>query len=161
MDPTPLFRRMSPLVEAELACSDALLASLTSEREALATGDVARIQSEATAKAEHVERLETLERQRTELVRQAGYEPSDPSQMEACLHACDPPGTLVETWLSVLERMRRCQAENLINGGIIELSRRNAERALHVLRGEAPDPDVYQSSGNMASANGRRPLGKA
>ncbi|MEJ2687888.1 MAG: flagellar protein FlgN [Gammaproteobacteria bacterium] len=161
MDLTLLSRRISPLMEAELACSDALLASLVSEREALAAGDAARIQSEATAKAEKVERLETLERQRTDLVRQAGYEPSDPSQMEACLRACDPPGTLARTWSSVLERMRRCQAENLVNGGIIELSRRHAERALHVLRGEAPDPDVYQSSGNMASANGRRPLGKA
>lgn len=161
MDLTLFSRRMSPLIEAELACSDALLASLVSEREALAAGDAARIQSEATAKAEKVERLEALERQRTDLIREAGYEPSDPAQMEACLRTCDPPGTLVRTWSSVLERMRRCQAENLVNGGIIELSRRHAERALHVLRGEAPDPDVYQSSGNMASANGRRPLGKA
>ncbi|MGA7800110.1 MAG: flagellar protein FlgN [Gammaproteobacteria bacterium] len=161
MDQALLCRQMAPLVEAELACSDALLATLGSEREALAGGDPARIQAEAISKSEQVERLETLERQRARLMREAGFEPSEPAQMEACLRLCGPPERLMATWQSVLERMRRCQAENRVNGGIIELSRRHAQRALHVLRGEVADSDVYQPSGAMASPNGGRPLGKA
>lgn len=161
MDRTLLYRQMAPLLEAELACGETLIDRLFSEREALTIGDIARIQNEAAAKSEQVERLEDLERQRVSLVQEAGFDPTDPSHMEACLKSCDPPGHLLATWSSVLGHMDRCQKENRINGAIIELSRRYAERALHVLRGSSPDPDVYQASGSLESRKGGRALGKA
>jgi flagellar biosynthesis/type III secretory pathway chaperone len=152
--------RLRDLIRHQQTGAAALIDLLQREREALQRIDGGALESASREKTLGLEQLESLERQREDLLAAAGFS-ADPAGMERCLAWCDGDGELSSQWASLLKTLNLCQRENRVNGGAIELSRQRVEAALALLRGQAGSAPGYGADGHKASDLGNRTLGKA
>ena len=68
---------------------------------------------------------------------------------------------LVPLWDELQNLLRRCRQQNLVNGGVIEMSRRLAREVLATLRGTVPGSEVYDRCGERRPTDGSEPLATA
>lgn len=151
---------LEQILEQELACTEALLQSLETERAALVSRDLERLSDTTHDKLAQTEALEALERQRAQLLQSLGFDNSH-SGIRRCIEHRPDRDRLQTLWQQVLDNIRACRTGNLTNGGILELGRQHVEQALSVLRGENASPTLYGQKGNTAPRLGQRELGKA
>lgn len=151
---------LEAVLNQELECTESLLASLETERAALAGRDANALARSTEAKLAQIQRLESLEGQREHLLAALGFagEPADLGSWLGNL-----PGTqrrLHGLWQRILANTEACRTANLTNGGILEANRQHVEQALSILRGQVGSTSVYASNGETASSLGQRDLGK-
>ena len=144
----------------EVECTERLLASLETERSALAQRDMTALAGSTEQKLALTERLETLEQERERLLAAMGFT-GQRSDLSAYLatHA-GATHRLGDLWQQVLANTEACRKANLTNGGILEASRQHVEQALCILRGQAGSPSLYDPNGETAPHLGQRELGK-
>ena len=149
------------LLTQEVQCSEALLACINAEREALSTRDSDALQCTTTDKLEYTRQLESLEREREQLLHQQGFN-IDAEGLKQCAMTLPRSNVLIALWKQVLKNISDCRTGNLTNGSILESSRQHVEQALCLLRGQAGAPKLYSASGDAGNASlGHRELGKA
>lgn len=148
------------VIDETVRCADAMLTCLLTERDNLLARDPDAIQESAREKLALFEALEQLERQRQTLLAAAGYGP-DGDAMDHMLQ-WQPNGSRCRArWATAVDKLAQCRDANQVNGGILELGRRQAEQALAVLRGQTAQPRLYGAGGGTSLSLGHRDLGKA
>jgi len=151
---------LEAVLSEEVLCTEHLLKSLESERAALTRRDSNALGRSTEEKLAHVQKLETLERDRERLLSELGFT-GDPEQLAEWLdHQPQAARGLRELWQQVLANTRACRTSNLTNGGILEASRQHVEQALAVLRGHTGSASTYDPNGATPSSLGQRELGK-
>lgn len=121
-----------------------LRALLDAEREALDRLDSLALDAATSAKAELLQRLETLQAERCQL-----------DDMAA-------PREAAGVWQSICRQLEACRHINEINGSIVEHRLLDVRRALGVLRGSGEGPPVLYGPGGHARAHAvPRPLSQA
>ncbi|MFN2309367.1 MAG: flagella synthesis protein FlgN [Gammaproteobacteria bacterium] len=161
IEPRACRERLNALLHAEYACAGQLVTLLETETAALQGRDIDALETLAADKQALMQHFESLEAQRQALLEQAGFGGS-PADVEGCIAWCDGSGQLARGWHLLLERIRRSQHQNRCNGAILEASRRHAQQALAVLRGQAPHGDLYHANGCTTTDNTRgRSIAKA
>jgi flagella synthesis protein FlgN len=142
--PTPL----EPLLEvltAELDRANRMLEVLRLEREALRTRDLGAMERAAAEKQHLIGQMESLAHRHESVLRAAGLGPSVLEDRAALArHGLQPAGSAWDTLRGVLAQ---CRQQNLVNGGVIEMSQRFARDLLTTLRGGSPGTVLYGRSG--------------
>lgn len=155
-----LRQRISALVQQEIRCIQALNSALDEERQALTDRDAQRLEQSIAAKQTQLGALEALESQRIARLTAAGYG-NDSSAMASYLSATDANDQLNTLWTELVNLLRTCRDNNVVNGGVIEASRHRAQQALAILRGQIPGTQTYDPAGRATQNNASRTLGKA
>ncbi|MCU0936332.1 MAG: flagellar protein FlgN [Gammaproteobacteria bacterium] len=158
--PTPALRKgLADLIEAERARAERMLEVLGLEREALARRDFPAIEQAAAEKERLIAALESLAERQTAALRSAGVTVTGGRLGEALERAGLPD--LVPLWDDLQDLLGQCRQQNLVNGGVIEMSRRFAREVLATLRGTAPGSDLYGRCGERRHTDGGEPLATA
>ncbi|MEL7450079.1 MAG: flagellar protein FlgN [Pseudomonadota bacterium] len=142
-----------------LSNTEAMLDVLGDERRALAANDAEALDAAGARKLELAERLEQLDRTRTDLVCRHQAEHQQPQTMSSLLQASDQSGDLSKLWAAVQEGVRNCGRLNQINGTAVRVRRESVSRALGLLQGgPAAMAPLYDDAGNTDSQSlGNRP----
>lgn len=160
IEPRQCREELNELLRAEYVCAGRLDALLGIEAAALQGRDIDAIEELAGRKQALMQEFESLESRRQTLLERAGFGGTQPD-VEACIAWCDGSGKLARGWRQLLERIRGCQHQNRCNGAILDSSRRHAQQALALLRGQPPQTDLYNPNGSAASDSLGRSLAKA
>ncbi len=135
-----------------LSNTQAMLDVLGDERRALAANDAEALDAAGVRKLELAERLEQLDRTRTDLVCRHQAEHQRPQTMASLLQASDEDGDLSQLWAAVQDSVRNCGRLNQINGTAVRVRRESVARALGLLQGApAAMAPLYNDAGNTES----------
>lgn len=153
---------ISELLERQHHNLRRLLTTLDEEHAALADNALPAIEAATAAKQACLLEIEQDIERQTSLLTRAGLASSDEG-MTAYLRHHDKDGRLrLETrWGQIKELLHRCREQNSINGRIVAVNQRHAQRALTILRGGGPAPeDCYGPRGQTNPVPASRSLGK-
>ena len=134
--------------------------TLDAEREALRTQDMDRLQTALDTKASCVAQLQGMEQKRQALCEAAGF-PAGAEQMAGMIAWCDEDAVIENGWLHLMQVAADCLSSNDINGAIIHGRKQQIETALTVVRGGAPDREVYDFRGKEDRDQKARPIAQA
>ncbi len=134
---------------------------LAAETEALTQRDVDALERLVGDKHDLMQSFEALELRKQQILDHVGF--GDAARgIEACLDWCDDHGQLRRGWQLLLDRLAQCQNQNRINGATLDSSRRYAQQALSILRGESAPVSLYNPTGASTSGHDSgRSLAKA
>lgn len=140
-----------------------LLSVLETENEYVANRDNEGLERIVEEKRLLIDQLETCYRRNTGILSNAGISADLPGLGEALQSCKSADNTLVQTWESLKERLLACEKQNLVNGKLLESSRRVTQQALSILLGGAGDAgELYTQSGKATTPNlGGRTVRKA
>jgi flagellar biosynthesis protein FlgN len=159
-DPRECREELNELLRAEYDCAGRLGSLLGIETTALHGRDIEAIEALVGRKQALMQEFDSLETRRQALLERAGFGGPQPD-VDACIAWCDSSGRLARGWRLLLDRIRDCQHRNRRNGAILESSRRHAQQALALLRGQSPQTDLYNPNGSTATDPLGRSLAKA
>ena len=131
-----------------------LLEALKREHEILFSRDADAIGTVVAEKEEALGRLNHLARQRSSLLKQAGFS-DDKAGFSAFLDS-DGSGKLDELWQSLEEGLRACQQQNQVNGMMLESSRQQAEQMLQIILGHGQKTELYDQNGSSKASYGQK-----
>lgn len=154
MDSRRLLEDLEDVLQQEADAAYQLLAALRKEREALGNRDLDATGETAREKEALITRLEDLAARQNELLALAGIDPGT-RDLDGALKTAGL-GALLERWQALLDVLAQCRQQNLINGGIIEMSRRFAQQVLDSIRGASPDGRLYGPDGDAKGESGPR-----
>jgi flagellar biosynthesis/type III secretory pathway chaperone len=131
------------VLNEQIRCAEAMLATLGRENEALTQGDAVQLNAAGADKARLVETLEALEVERRTL-----------SEAIGTSFAGEP------AWATLLGLIAECKDRNRRNGALVKARSEQVRTALNVLRGGA-EPECYDPTGMPGAVRGARRLGSA
>lgn len=154
-------KQMHDLLRAEYDCAGKLQLVLAAETEALTHRDMDALERLVGDKHDLMQNFEALELRKQQVLEQVGFGRASRG-IEACLDWCDDHGQLKRGWQLLLDRLAQCQHQNRINGATLDSSRRYAQQALSILRGESAPVSLYNPTGASTSGHDSgRSLAKA
>jgi flagella synthesis protein FlgN len=159
----PLLHQLDTSLQREIQAGEQLLESLRREHQALVANDPNRLNEAVAHKDGLVAAMEACGRERTTLLREAGYD-ADRAAMGKLLDRHDPQrrSGVQRAWTRLLELGAECQRQNLINGIIIQAGQLHTQQALAILRGQPAEiGGEYGPEGQRRSAPSSHPLAKA
>ncbi len=141
------------------ACST-LLGLLHTEREALKSRDVDKLEEVIQAKSAFLLQLEQGARQRSQWVPQKtpGGQKSEALWLDL-LRRLDP--TLESDWEGFRDLLKQCQDQNEINGKLLARNQQVFARLLSIVRGQNENSPLYTPKGNRGGAGTYQKLGEA
>ena len=145
MDSTQLREDLGKVLQQETETAAQLLDALHRERNALGSRELEATEEMAREKEALITRLESLASQQQELLASAGVDPSH-QNVDVALKALGL-ASLAKQWQELLSVLAECRHQNLINGGIIEISRRFAQQVLDTLHGGKFEDELYGPEG--------------
>jgi flagella synthesis protein FlgN len=141
------------ILNEQISCAEAMLATLARENQALVDGDAELLNSAGAEKARLVEVLDSLEHERRTL-----------SDAIAATFAAEDDGAARATnrpaeWRALLDLIAECKQQNQRNGSLVKARREQERIALRALRGT--EAALYDPSGLEHATRSARPLGTA
>jgi flagellar biosynthesis/type III secretory pathway chaperone len=148
---TAALQSLSDALDRQLAIGARLLAALGHERERLAGGDAAALETAVADKERLLAEFEAAEAGRRDALRALGYG-ADRASVLACLRAFEDPaytddaarvGPVAARWRRLLALGTQLRDGNERNGMIVSLRSRRVREALNVLRTGRRDELTY------------------
>jgi len=157
-------RRLGELMQSEIDAVGRLRAVLEREFSALKGRDVDGIERVVAEKQTLIGELERYGSERENLLKREGCTP-DKLGFQAFLGRAGGAVAriLSERWEHLREELKACQAQNLVNGQVLEANRRTTQQTLALLLGKPPAQQVrtYDRSGSTSLNLGTRTFAKA
>jgi len=150
---------LAEVLQAELSRARRMLEVLRLEREALEGRDFSAVEKAAGEKVRIIAALEDLAERQTRLLHAAGITTTGPDVRDALERAGLPH--VLPIWDELYDLLARCRQQNLVNGGVIEMSRRFAREVLAALHGTSPGSLLYGRCGETRHTGGGDPLATA
>ncbi|UTW46397.1 flagellar protein FlgN [bacterium SCSIO 12696] len=153
-------QQLQHILQQELEFTLQLQQSLAKERQAIEQQDPESLANTAQHKGQLVQQLEQIAKQRESLLVQGGV-PVSREGMQQLLSASND--TALETaWQQLSEAAQQCREDNRQLGMLVRREQDNVRQAQHILqRGTPSDNHSYNASGQSASSNTSRNIGKA
>lgn len=131
-----------------------LLSVLEAENEYVANRDSEGLERIVEEKRLLIDELEACYRRNSGILGHAGMS-ADLHGIGEALQQCQPAGkTLEQAWESLKEKVFACEKQNLVNGKLLESSRRVTQQALSILLGGTGDGgELYTQSGKATAPN--------
>lgn len=144
------------------------LAVISTEKQALISGEINQLPTFSEEKSALATRLATLESQRENTLREAGFA-AGREGVDAWLAANTTPSApallaspaIPALWQQLINLAAEAKRENEINGKLIAALMQQNQQALGILLGQSADTTTYDANGQQKSMAGRRPLGSA
>lgn len=144
----PPSNKLLPLLHEISSYLNQLLNALISEREALSENNIQSIESIAKEKIILMQQLEDLDKERRNLLEQAGIDLSANSIKDIFNNNSSPRAPLIRNiWEQISKLTRDCEQQNNINGIIIEKNKQHTENALSILQGKQQGTELYSNKG--------------
>ena len=161
MDRESCREQLLDLLREAIEQAAVLSKQLADEAAALAGNNADQLESTVAEKDESVRKLEQFEQQRQKLFDEAGFA-SNRYGADACIKWCDQDGAVTRAWEQLLAEMEVCRHQNRVNGTAVELSRRNVQHLVDLLRGQLQTGRLYDPTGETATcSDSTRTLAKA
>ena|SRR5688572_6779184 len=157
---TQLAAQLAASIHSERAGVQALVETLTVERNALGHGHTDDLSEIATRKRELLLHIAHLGDQRTRLLERTGFA-ADRRGMENWLVANDPKGVARAEWNALLELTRKAHRLNQENAVFIDAGMRANQHALQALMTAGAAASTYGASGRALNSLGSRTLASA
>jgi flagellar biosynthesis/type III secretory pathway chaperone len=138
------------VLKEQIACAQAMLASLGRENDALVAGDPEGLNAASAEKAQLVDTLDKLEHERRALSDAIRATVGD----DAGADGADSPA-----WHTLLGLIEQCKLQNQRNGALVKARSEQVRIALEALRGS--EPASYEPGGLKPSLRSARQLGTA
>ena len=158
--PSSQTSRIASSLAEQQQTSAALLEVLSREYETLSSTHPENLEAIVRQKQELLARLGELDQALRATITAAGFG-EDSKGLEAFLRAADTSGRLQQQWRKVADTLRECETQNQVNGGLLELSQRQVEQALTLLRGQPQEGTLYSADGHRIQGSRSRPLAEA
>ena len=133
---------------------------LEDERKALEAQDAEALFTAIECKEKCINKLQSLENQRSRLGATAGFNPGR-DQMEQLQDWCGNDVTMTNSWQHLMEIAAKCNDLNMRNGAIIRLRKQQVETSLSVVRGGSSGTDTYDRNGTEPGGQQKRSLAEA
>lgn len=149
------------LLEQTIIELQRFLAVISTERQALVSGEINQLPQIAEEKSALATRLATLESQRENALHEAGFSAGREgidAWLAASATTSESPAAV---WQHLITLAAEAKQENEINGKLISAHAQQNQQALSLLLGESADATTYDAGGQKKSIAGRRPLGSA
>ncbi|VAW73942.1 hypothetical protein MNBD_GAMMA12-3747 [hydrothermal vent metagenome] len=114
--------------------------------------DPETLTSIAVEKHKQVQFIEQQTVQHNKLLQQAGFT-ADQSGMKNFIHWCGSPHKLMIQWETLLNKIEKCQENNLRNGMLVEMSHNRLTQIADIFQGEEKQTRTYNQSGKNDSAH--------
>jgi flagellar biosynthesis/type III secretory pathway chaperone len=144
----------------ERAALEALVATLTLEREALGAGNIDHLEQAAPRKRELLMAVAAADQQRTRLLERSGVG-SGRRGMETWLGSRRVDPSTHENWRALLNLTERAKRLNEENGAFINAGIQANQQALSALLTAARSTSVYGPGGRTLNPLSSRPLASA
>ena len=138
-----------------------LIAALESEHELLLQPNSEELTETALVKKQLSDHINTIDQQRTQLIKQTGLKNNKQDLTRLSEIACAHVPDFSENWQATEQLIKQCADKNQVNGIIMENNRRNIESRLSILRGQPLSADSYTSNGRKSSGPDTRSLAHA
>lgn len=157
------YRRLDDLMRRELDAVERLGAVLEEEQGVLKVRDVEGMQRVVAEKQALVAQLEVYAREREGLLKRAGFSADKAGFAAFLANAGALAAPLDGLWCRLRETLKSCQAQNLVNGQILEANRRRAQDSLAILLGKPAEQrtGTYNRNGYSSMSLGGRTFAKA
>ncbi len=152
--------QLSWLLEQEITEMEALARLLHRESGLLLSHDPLALEQLLEAKSLKVSTLADLDQRRELFFRQLELG-QDRQAVAAALDERFPPSGLGALWLRLTELAQECRRLNHLNAATVELGQHHLLQALHILRGEGPEAELYGADGEKTLESKPRLLGQA
>ena len=139
------------ILNEQISCAQAMLATLARENEALLAGDAELLNSTGAEKARLVEALDSLDHERRSLSDAIGAAFASGDQGEDRSRPVE--------WRALLDLIAECKQQNERNGALVKARSEQVRIALRALRGT--EAALYDPSGLEHATRSARPLGTA
>jgi len=139
------------ILNEQISCAEAMLATLARENEALVAGDAELLNSAGAEKARLVEALDSLEHERRALSDAIGASFLSGDEGENRSRPAE--------WRALLDLIAECKQQNERNGALVKARSEQVRIALRALRGT--EAALYDPSGLEHATRSARPLGTA
>jgi flagellar biosynthesis/type III secretory pathway chaperone len=137
------------VLQEQILCAEAMLEALGRENHALTNGDAELLNAAGANKAQLVETLDALERQRRSLT----------DAVATGVATAAAGATQPAEWRRLLDLITECKQQNERNGALVKARSEQVRIALRTLRGT--EPDLYGRSGMAPATADPRSLGTA
>ena len=155
-------QEIQQILQVEVECVNALLQALELEYSALAEHHAQALEDAVRSKQEKILQLETITRQRENLLISFGNITLDENLAEKKPELFCDNRQLSGLWHQLVELAQKCREKNRINGSIVETASRQSRQALDILRGIVPNAasatETYDHSGQTRSHNNKHLL---
>ena len=152
--------QLAASIRSERTGVQALVDTLTVERNALANGHTDTLAETASRKRELLLHIAHLGDQRTRLLERSGFA-ADRRGMENWLVANDPNGVARAEWNALLELTQKAHRLNKENGAFIDAGMRANQHALQALMNAGAAASTYGSTGRATNPYASRSLASA
>lgn len=144
-------KSLDSLLEDERSAAARLLEILREEHQALARRDMAALEHTVRIKLQQIAELEALGRDRDDTLKADGLV-AGREGIESWLRQQPSSRAENKLWEELQNLLIYCQRQNHINGGMVEISRRYAQRALSLLQGQPLEQETYGPTGASGHA---------
>ncbi|HEX2828991.1 MAG TPA: flagellar protein FlgN [Burkholderiales bacterium] len=152
--------QLAATIRSERAGVQALVETLTAERNALLNGLTDQLAETAQRKRELLLHIAHLGDQRNRVLERSGFA-ADRRGMENWLVANDPSGVARTEWNALLELTRGAHRLNRENGAYIDAGMRANQHALQALMSASAAASTYGASGRATNPYASRSLASA
>lgn len=153
-------KQLIGVLDQQMLAAQALNELLARERTLLTGQDAAAVEAVAAEKSTLLNRIESLETDRRQVLAIAGRGASG-SEMQRLCRAADgsvargPLGQVAERWQRLMAVMEQCRDANEVNGAIVGLKQRQIRQLLNILRTGREDDLTYGRAGRAPSSAAR------
>lgn len=149
--------KMCEILKHELAATEQLKQLLAAEQTAITAHDIPAFEEVIDRKRLILESLARHEQERILLLESYGIK-HGPENMTDCIEICHDDNRLSDLWQRLLAMAADCSEHNRQNHQLVGLFSAHTSKALHILRGEAMEPNIYGPDGDTRDPHGNRSL---
>ena len=146
-------------LEDEVTYANHLLELLIAERDALSKSDGDALEAIAKQKSQVAEQLETsTERRNKHVFEETGQEVTNLQDYIDTSVSADNQPALKLLWEQLLEQLKQCREQNLLNGSVLDSSQRSIKQAIALLQGQGQAGELYGRAGKKLSSDSTHSL---
>jgi flagellar biosynthesis/type III secretory pathway chaperone len=149
---------MCEILKRELDASEQLQQLLVAERKAITDRDIPAFEALVDKKRLLLEHFARYEKERMVLLDSSGIN-HGPESMDDYIKRCPADKRLPDLWKKLFSLAAECRDHNRQNHQLVEVFSTHTSKALHILRGEVTDQNVYGPDGDTNDPHENRSLG--
>ena len=155
-------KKVLPLLQEIVNYLQQLLVALNKEHKALVDKNIDSIQSISEEKIVLMEHLEDLDKERRNLLDNAGLDITSTGVGDFIQNSNSPRAPQIKAlWNEISNISKQCDKQNNINGIIIESNKRHTENALSILQGKPQNTELYSKNGESIKSSRQQTLIRA
>lgn len=151
---------MTNLIENEIKLVDALIDTIARERHALRENNISELSEITKKKHDLFIDLEKFTKEHFDIMQKSGFAPTQEGTFSFIKTLGGGSTHAKQIFESLLDKLKICQEENMINGSIISINLRNSHQLLEIIYDRPSNAKTYSAQGDLKSTKNTHELTK-